>query len=152
MKKSAKKKPATQRRPGETAKSKAAKSKTVKSKTTVVKPAAGAASTQGDKLTFNHAMIYSKDVERGVRFYKDLLGFKLIEDFSFEDKPVYARLRAPGGEGTIALHQAPPGANFSSEGVRMYFEIRELDEFCRRLQKQGFYMTQLPRMTPWGWR
>ena len=34
----------------------------------------------GGKLTFNHAMIYVKDVERGIGFYRDLLGFKLIED------------------------------------------------------------------------
>src|SRR6266853_1484883 len=30
------------------------------------------------KLTFNHAMIYVKDVDRGLRFYRDLLGFKLM--------------------------------------------------------------------------
>jgi catechol 2,3-dioxygenase-like lactoylglutathione lyase family enzyme len=106
----------------------------------------------GAKLTFNHAMIYSQNVERGVEFYRDLLGFKLIEDFRHEGKPVYARLRAPGGDGTIALHQAAPGASVASEGVRLYLEVRELDEFCRKLQQKGFYITQLPRMMPWGWR
>ena len=50
------------------------------------------------KLTFNHAMVYVKDVERGLTFYRDLLGFKLIEGFRYENKPVYARLRAPGGD------------------------------------------------------
>lgn len=104
------------------------------------------------KLTFNHAMIYVKDVERGMRFYRDLLGFKLIEDFKFENASVYARLRAPGGEGTIALHLASPGAPLASEGVRLYFEVPELDDFCRKLQQKGFYLTQLPRTMPWGWR
>jgi catechol 2,3-dioxygenase-like lactoylglutathione lyase family enzyme len=104
------------------------------------------------KLTFNHAMIYCKDVERGVGFYRDLMGFKLIEDFRYEGKSVYARLKAPGGDGTIALHQAGPGASLASEGVRLYFEVRELDEFCRKLMQKGFYITQMPRMMPWGWR
>jgi catechol 2,3-dioxygenase-like lactoylglutathione lyase family enzyme len=104
------------------------------------------------KLTFNHAMIYVKDVEQGFRFYRDLLGFKLIEDFRYEGTPIYARLRAPGGNGTIALHQAGPGASVSSDGVRLYFEVRDLDEFCRKLQQKGFYITQLPRTMPWGWR
>jgi uncharacterized glyoxalase superfamily protein PhnB len=36
--------------------------------------------------------------------------------------------------------------------VRRYFEVRELDDFCRKLQQKGFYITQLPRMMPWGWR
>jgi len=48
-------------------------------------------------------MIYVKDVERGLRFYRDMIGFKLLEDFRYEGTPVYARLRAPGGNGTIAL-------------------------------------------------
>ena len=106
----------------------------------------------GEKLTFNHAMIYVKDVERALRFYHDLMGFKLIEDFRYEGSPVYARLRAPGGDGTIALHLAGPGVSLASDGVRLYFEIRDLDGFCRKLQQKGFYITQMPRMMPWGWR
>lgn len=106
----------------------------------------------GDKLTFNHAMVYAKDVDRSLGFYRDLLGFKLIEDFRHEGKSVYARLRAPGGDGTIAIHQAGSGASLTSDGVRLYFEIRDLDDFCRSLQKRGFYINQLPRLMPWGWR
>jgi catechol 2,3-dioxygenase-like lactoylglutathione lyase family enzyme len=104
------------------------------------------------KLTFNHAMIYVKDVNRALQFYRDLMGFKLIEDFRYEGTPVYARLRAPVGDGTIALHQAGPNDSVSSDGVRLYFEVRDLDTFCRKLQQKGFYITQLPRMMPWGWR
>lgn len=97
-------------------------------------------------------MVYSKDVSRSLAFYRDLLGFKLIEDFRYEGIPVYARLRAPGGDGTIALHQAGPGVSLASEGVRLYFEVGEVDNFCRKLQQKGFYITQMPRMMPWGWR
>ena len=125
-------------------------------KTKAAKPAPPTTATVGapfdGKLTFNHAMIYCKDVERGVRFYRDLMGFKLIEDFRYEGTAVYARLHAPGGDGTIALHQAGPGASLASEGVRLYFEVRDLDEFCRKLQQKDFYITQMPRMMPWGWR
>lgn len=111
------------------------------------------AAPEGDgKLTFNHAMIYAKDVQRSLGFYRDLLGFKLIEDFRYEGQPVYARLRAPGGDCTIALHQAGPDASLASDGVRLYFEVRDLDNFCRKLQQKNFYITQLPRMMPWGWR
>src|ERR1700674_526094 len=117
-------------------------------------PGAKASATRDadGKLSFNHAMIYVKDVERGFRFYHDLLGFKLIEDFRYEGTPVYARMRAPGGDGTIALHQAGPDVSVASDGVRLYFEVPDLDGFCRKLQQKGFYITQLPRMMPWGWR
>ena len=106
----------------------------------------------GDKLCFNHAMVYVKDVQRALGFYHDLMGFKVVDEFRHEDILLYARLRAPGGDGTIALHMAGPGTSLASEGVRLYFEIRELDEFCRKLQAKGFYITQMPRMMPWGWR
>jgi catechol 2,3-dioxygenase-like lactoylglutathione lyase family enzyme len=116
----------------------------------VAKKAPAAAPSDG--LNFNHAMVYARDVAKGIDFYKGLLGFKVIETFEFENKPVYARLRAPAGDGTIALHQSNPGAPITSEGVRLYFEVRELDDFCDKLRKRGFYFTQLPRMMPWGWR
>jgi catechol 2,3-dioxygenase-like lactoylglutathione lyase family enzyme len=104
------------------------------------------------KISFNHAMIYSKEVQRSLEFYRDMLGFKLIEDFRHEGICVYARLHAPGGDGTIALHLAGPGVSIGSEGVRLYFEIDDVDGFCRKLQQKGFYLAQMPRMMPWGWR
>jgi catechol 2,3-dioxygenase-like lactoylglutathione lyase family enzyme len=107
---------------------------------------------ENGKLTFNHAMVYVRDVARALRFYRDLLGFKLIEDFGHEGVPVYARLRAPGGDGTIALHQADAGTSVSSDGVRLYFEVPGLDDFCRELQRKHFYITRLPTLMPWGWR
>jgi catechol 2,3-dioxygenase-like lactoylglutathione lyase family enzyme len=136
--------------PKKTTAKRAAASKPVAAK----KPAAPAVPEEqpGGRLTFNHAMIYCKEVQRCLDFYREWLGFRLIEDFRFEGRVVYARMRAPGGDGTIALHQAGPGASVASDGVRLYFEIRELDDFCRRLQRRGFYFTQLPTMMPWGWR
>jgi catechol 2,3-dioxygenase-like lactoylglutathione lyase family enzyme len=138
-------------------KSKAAKPPKVPAKKSAAKkapakPAPVPQPATDGKLTFNHAMIYAKDVNRALAFYRDLLGFKLIEDFRYENVPVYARLRAPGGDGTIALHQASPGASLASEGVRLYFEVDNLDDFCRKLIQKGFYITQMPRMMPWGWR
>src|SRR5271169_6397797 len=62
-----------------------------KSKPAKAQPAKPAAPPEiGEKLTFNHAMIYAKDVERSMRFYLDMMGFKLVEDFRYEGTPVYA--------------------------------------------------------------
>lgn len=144
------KKSKTKKTAGRKARPKASPKRSAPAKTGVAKTSAA---PEGDgKLTFNHAMIYAKDVQRSLGFYRDLLGFKLIEDFRYEGQPVYARLRAPGGDCTIALHQAGPDASLASDGVRLYFEVRDLDNFCRKLQQKNFYITQLPRMMPWGWR
>src|SRR6266404_1667770 len=111
----------------------ATKKKTRPSKS---KAAKSLAEPEGSKLTFNHAMVYARDVERSAAFYSGILGMKVIEDFRYEGKSVYSRLRAPGGDGTIAIHQAGPGAPVASEGVRLYFEIRELDGFCDKLREK----------------
>src|SRR5271167_1136156 len=109
-------------------------------------PAAALPAANADgKLSFNHAMIYVKDVNRSLGFYGGLLGFKLIEDFRYEGKAVYARLRAPGNDGTLALHQAGPDDSVASNGVRLYFEVGELDDFCRKLQQKNFYITKMPQ-------
>ena len=116
-----------------------------KAKPRAAKPTAAKAPVTpdtGEKLTFNHAMIYVKDVDRGTRFYRDLMGFKLIEDVRYEGTAVYARLRAPGGDGTIALHMAGPGASLASDGVRLYFEIRDLEGFAAGSSKGA---STLPR-------
>jgi len=165
MKKSAKKKqkaakakaPAKQRlssKPDRSAAKKSAVAAKKESRPTPQKRTVKAAPARdaGDKLSFNHAMIYLKDVGGGIAFYRNWLGFRLIEDYRHEGRSVYARMQAPGGEGTIALHQAGPGASVASDGVRLYFEIRELDDFCQRLRKRGFVFTQQPQMMPWGWR
>jgi catechol 2,3-dioxygenase-like lactoylglutathione lyase family enzyme len=134
------------------AKAKAAPARKAKAPARPAKKAAPLPPPAGDKLSFNHAMVYVKDVQRALDFYHGLLGFKQVDEFRYEGKPIYARLRAPGGDGTIALHQAGPGASLAREGVRLYFEIRDLDGFCRKLQAGGFYITQMPQMMPWGWR
>ena len=141
-------------KPAAKAKAKAA----VKGKAKIAaKPAPKAASparkTQGSaNLAFNHAMVYARDVEKGLPFYRDILGMKLLDEFRYEGKCVYARLLAPGGQGTIALHQAGPGASVAADGVRLYFEIEALDSFCQQVKKKGIYFSQLPQMMPWGWR
>jgi uncharacterized glyoxalase superfamily protein PhnB len=81
-----------------------------------------------------------------------MLGMKKIEEFRFEGKPIYARLHALQGEGTIALHQLGPGASTAADGVRLYFETSDLDDFCRSLQAKGVYITHLPKLMPWGWK
>jgi catechol 2,3-dioxygenase-like lactoylglutathione lyase family enzyme len=145
-------------RPAKRAAAKPIKKKVGTSSKTAAKPRSTSAATaapaaaDAGKLSFNHAMIYLKDVGRGIDFYRDWLGFKVIEDYRHEGRSVYARLRAPGGDGTLALHQAGPGASVTSDGVRLYFEVRDLDDFCNKLRRRGFYFTQLPQVMPWGWR
>lgn len=103
-------------------------------------------------LAFNHAMIYVRSVERALRFYRGRLGFRLIEKFPPRGRAGYARLRAPRGPATIALHKLGEGVRSTqSPGVRLYFETRRLEELCRRLARAGVRFKQKPKRMPWGW-
>lgn len=103
-------------------------------------------------LDFNHAMIYTSDVTRGVHFYGELLGFRMVETFEHGGRMVYARLRAPAGPGSIALHLPAPGESVPpQDGMRLYFEVKPLHKFCKQLEAAGVKFTQPPKLMPWGW-
>jgi len=98
-------------------------------------------------------MIYSRDVASSLRFYVELLGLKQVEIFEWQGRPVYARLKSGRGQGTIALHQLEQGKTLPEfSGVRLYFEVKELDKFCKRLEDAGVALKQQPKVMPWGWR
>jgi catechol 2,3-dioxygenase-like lactoylglutathione lyase family enzyme len=104
-------------------------------------------------LDFNHAMVYSRDLGPSIRFYRDHLEFRVIEEMSNEGRLVYARLMAPTGRGTLALHRLEANKRIPrGEGVRLYFEVRDLEPLCRRLKRLGVRFSQLPKMMPWGWK
>src|ERR1700685_292280 len=103
-------------------------------------------------LNFNHAMIYSRDVGKALHFYRDLLGFKSLEEMEHGGRVVYARLRAGQGEGTIALHMIEPGKELpEGDGIRLYFEVKELEKFCEGLAAAGVKFSKMPKLMPWGW-
>ena len=103
-------------------------------------------------LNFNHAMIYSRDVSRALGFYRDLLGFTLLEEFRAGDRVVYARLKVSAGGATIALHLLAPGESLHTGGVRLYFEVRDLEKFCEGLESAGATFSKPPAMMPRGWK
>jgi len=92
-----------------------------------------------------------KNVERSVRFYKDLLHFTLIEKYPKE----YARLKSPKGRTSIALHKYHgKGTPMSSDkqDIVLYFETRNLDRICETLVHKGVKFSQMPKVMPWGWK
>jgi catechol 2,3-dioxygenase-like lactoylglutathione lyase family enzyme len=103
-------------------------------------------------LNFNHAMIYSRDVGKALHFYRDLMGFESLEEMEHGGRMVYARLRAGQGDGTIALHMIEPGKELpAGDGIRLYFEVKELEKFCEELLAAGVKFSKMPKLMPWGW-
>ena len=103
-------------------------------------------------MNFNHAMIYSRDIARALVFYRDRLGLISLQEFVHEGRTVYARLKSPSSDTTIALHLLAPGETMTPGAIRLYFEIQDLDGTVKRLQSEGVEFTKLPKVMPWGWK
>ena len=105
------------------------------------------------KASFNHAMIYVRRIEPALLFYRDRLRFRVIETFKWQGRPVYARLRSPRGQTTIVLHLPERGDKPNTRsGIRLYFEVKDLERVCARLKKAGVKFSQMPKLMPWGWK
>ena len=64
--------------------------------------------------------------------------------------PHYARFECPEGDSTFSIHQVeslPKG-----DGVYVYFEHNNLDEYVNELVERGIGFDELPNDKNWLWR
>lgn len=122
----------------------------VTTKTKVERKKTAARKRPGAAVEFNHAMIYTTKLPRALKFYRDALGFEVVDTYP----GAYARLKSPAGGTTIALHVVDSGQkmNAKTEGLRLYFEVEGLGAFCKALEKKGVKFDQMPKDMPWGWK
>ena len=101
-------------------------------------------------IEFNHAMIYTVELSRALKFYQDALGFEVVDSYP----GAYVRLKSPAGATTIALHAVNRGQVMDpkTEGTRLYFEVQDLDVLCKDLERKGVKFDQMPKQMPWGWK
>jgi hypothetical protein len=96
-------------------------------------------------VNLNQISIPSVDLATSILFYKKI-GLKLI----VESLPHYARFECPDGESTFSIHKVdklPIG-----EGIYVYFECENLDEFTAVLSNKGIEFEERPNDKPWLWR
>jgi len=97
-------------------------------------------------MNLNQITIPSLNLEKSVPFYQKL-GLRLIVD----SVPRYVRFECTEGNATFSIHKVeelPRG-----EGVIIYFEINNLDEYVQQLiAKHGIQFEELPDDKPWLWR
>ncbi|WP_299627363.1 VOC family protein [uncultured Tenacibaculum sp.] len=96
-------------------------------------------------MNLNQITVPSLDLSKSVAFYQKL-GLTLIVDAL----PHYARFVCPDGNSTFSLHlveELPKG-----DGVYVYFECENLDEYVEQLKKQGIVFDQDPVDQTWLWR
>ncbi|MGB1041538.1 MAG: VOC family protein, partial [Flavobacteriales bacterium] len=96
-------------------------------------------------MNLNQITVPSLDVESSIFFYQKL-GLELI----VHSDSHYARFICPDGKATFSILQVdelPQGV-----GIKVYFEINELDKKVNELIDKGIEFDQLPEDQPWLWR
>lgn len=96
-------------------------------------------------MNLNQITVPSLDLNKSVPFYEKL-GLRLIVDAL----PRYARFECPDGEGTFSIHhveQLPQG-----EGIWVYFECENLDEYVQELVEKGIEFEEMPNDKSWLWK
>ncbi len=95
-------------------------------------------------MNLNQITVLVLDIEKAIFFY-ETLGLQLIVK-----SPHYARFICPEGDSTFSIHKTehlPIG-----EGVTVYFETEDLDNYVALLQEKGISFEELPNDKPWLWR
>lgn len=96
-------------------------------------------------MNLNQITVPVLDVACSIEFYEKL-GLKLI----VKSVPDYARFVCPNGNSTFSLHateQLPIG-----NGIWIYFEVDDLDNYVQSLISKGIVLEELPADKPWLWR
>jgi len=96
-------------------------------------------------MNLNQITVPSLDLTKSIPFYQQL-GLRLI----VSSLPHYARFECPNGKASFSIHQTkqlPQG-----EGIYVYFECENLDEYVERLKSKGIQFDQDPTDQNWLWR
>jgi catechol 2,3-dioxygenase-like lactoylglutathione lyase family enzyme len=96
-------------------------------------------------MNLNQITIPSKELRKSIHFYQTL-GLKLI----VESLPHYARFYCKEGNSTFSIHQVEelPSGN----GIWVYFECQDLDEYVLTLIRKGIEFEEMPTDKDWLWR
>lgn len=96
-------------------------------------------------MNLNQITVPSRDLTKSIPFYEKL-GLRLI----VKTHPRYARFECPVGDATFSLHQVEKLPD--SEGIYVYFEVEDLDNYVQKLVEDGIKFEELPHDKRWLWR
>ena len=96
-------------------------------------------------MNLNQITIPSLNLEKAIQFYQ-ALGLKLI----VKSLPHYVRFQCPNGSSTFSIHHVEklPTGN----GVQIYFECDNLDNYVNELIGKGIIIEEMPNDKEWLWR
>jgi lactoylglutathione lyase len=99
-----------------------------------------------------HTRYRVNDLERTVRFYRDVLGLEEVRRSKSARGSELVFVKAPGSEELIELCYFPSSGpvQVQPDLTHLAFEVDSLQEFGKRLESQGLKFSDGPHMKPDG--
>jgi catechol 2,3-dioxygenase-like lactoylglutathione lyase family enzyme len=108
---------------------------------------------QDPYLTLHFIMIFVRDQERSLRFYRDQLGFRVTVDHQFENGVRWIEVAPPDGSANLALVQVTPGSdseNLVGRDTNIYFLSEDVVAKYNEWNGRGVHFLFPPRVPEWG--
>jgi lactoylglutathione lyase len=99
-------------------------------------------------------MLTVNDIQASIAWYRDVLGFVLVEEYKMEGEVRGARLRAGVVEILINQDDFAKGRDRKKGvGLRLYcMTAQEIDQLAAAIRERGGTITQEPQDQSWGAR
>lgn len=94
-------------------------------------------------------ILSTRDIERSLGFYRDLLDGDVYFQYPDEGPPGYVGIRVGSMQLGIGVD---PGAVEGAGRISLWFYVTDCDAAVERLQAGGVAVTEEPQDQPWGER
>jgi serine phosphatase RsbU (regulator of sigma subunit)/catechol 2,3-dioxygenase-like lactoylglutathione lyase family enzyme len=104
-------------------------------------------------LCLHFVIIFVRDQERSLRFYRDTLGFRVIVDHTFADGSRWIEVAPPDGNAQIGLSLPIPGCDpneLIGREARVYFLTEDLTFKYKEWSERGVHFRFPPESPAWG--
>lgn len=97
-----------------------------------------------------HVGIYVKDQKKALKFYTEILGFKVVTDVEFGAGQRWIKLKIPDGDTQIVLFTPEGFEDRIGTFSNIVFHTNDVKKTAAALKKKGVIFTQEPTEESWG--
>jgi lactoylglutathione lyase len=101
-------------------------------------------------LTQLFPILTTPDLDRALRFYRDLLGAKVTYQFPAEGDPGYVSLRV--GDSALGIGRQEEPGTLTNNRISLWAYVTDCDEVIATLREAGVPVLKPPADQPWGER
>lgn len=106
---------------------------------------------QGPYLSLHFVIVYVRDQERSLRFYRDQLGFDVAVDHTFENGSRWVEVAPPDGTAQLGLSLPLAGHEDLIGGpTSVYFMTEDLHDVYKKWSERGVKFQFPPEVPAWG--